>query len=79
MYDASLTPRDLFGKFDALRVECAKCDRYGHYRFEHLVVHLGLDAKLTDWLSRLAADCPRRGDRSEGCAACFPDLLKPAQ
>jgi hypothetical protein len=27
-----MTPRDLIGKLDVLRVECAKCDRRGQYR-----------------------------------------------
>ena len=30
--DGSMTPRDLIGKLDMIRVECAKCDRRGQYQ-----------------------------------------------
>ncbi len=30
--DGSLTPVDLIGKLDVLRVECEKCGRKGRYR-----------------------------------------------
>jgi hypothetical protein len=55
-----MTPSDLIGKLDVLHVECAKCDRRGRYRVSKLVIELGPDAKLTDWLSALTADCPQR-------------------
>jgi hypothetical protein len=73
-----MTPRDLVGKLDVLHVECAKCDRHGRYQVEHLFVRLGPDAKLTDWLSELTADCARKrvGNWSDACGARCPDLLK---
>ncbi len=55
------TPRDLIGKLDMLHAECAKCDRHGRYSVDQLVARLGLDAKLTDWLSSLSAECLRSG------------------
>jgi hypothetical protein len=35
--DGALTPRDLAGKLDVLRVECETCDRSGRYRVTTLV------------------------------------------
>ncbi len=67
-----MTPRDLVGKLDVLHVECAKCDRHGRYRVDQLVVRLGFEGKLTDWLSKLTADCPRKGYWSDACAARLP-------
>jgi hypothetical protein len=76
--EGSLTPADLIGKLDVLRVECAKCGRSGRYRVDRLMQQLGRDAKLTDWLSHLAADCPRKlkTGYSDPCGACCPDLPK---
>jgi hypothetical protein len=58
--DDSITPRDLIGKLDALRVECSKCDRRGRYRVARLAETIGLDGKLTDWFYALTKDCPRK-------------------
>ena len=58
--DGSLTPADLIGKLDVLRVECSKCDRRGQYRIDRLLTLLGRDGKLTDWLAEITADCPRK-------------------
>ncbi len=77
--DGSLTPRDLIGKLDLVHVECRKCDRHGRYSVDQLVIRLGLDAKLTDWLSTLTKDCPRKKDYSDPCGAQCPDFLKLAQ
>jgi hypothetical protein len=75
--DSSITARDLIGKLDLLRVECAKCDRRGQYWVDHLYVRLGPDARLTTWLHRITADCPwkRWGGFAE-CGVTCPDLLK---
>jgi hypothetical protein len=75
--DGSITPRDLIGKLDVLRVECTKCDRRGQYRVDQLYVRHGPDAKLTDWLYALTRDCPRRraGNVSDACGARCPDLV----
>jgi hypothetical protein len=76
--DGSLTPADLIGKLDVLRVACTKCDRAGRYPVAKLVERLGPDAKLTDWLSRIMADCPRKRKNSfsDQCGALCPDLPK---
>jgi hypothetical protein len=39
--EGSLTPADLIGKLDVLRVECEKCGRSGRYRVDRLVQQLG--------------------------------------
>jgi hypothetical protein len=44
----SLTPADLIGKLDVLRVECAKCGRSGRYRVLKFAEQIGWDGKLTD-------------------------------
>ena len=45
------------------------------YRVEQLFIRLGPDAKLTDWLSGLTADYPRKGNWSDPCDAQCPDFL----
>jgi hypothetical protein len=35
--DGSLTPADLIGKLDVLRVECDKCSRSGRYHVDRLM------------------------------------------
>jgi hypothetical protein len=46
-----------------------------------LVREIGLDGKLTDWLARISADCPRRKAASfaDWCGVRCPDLLKLAR
>ncbi len=72
--DGSLTPLDLVGKLDVLKVECTKCDRKDRYRLSVLIATIGLDGRLTDWLSRLTLDCPRRRHYADPCGAHCPDL-----
>ena len=76
--EGSLTPADLIGKLDVLRVECEKCRRGGRYRVDRLVQQLGREAKLTDWLANITADCPRKHSPgySDPCGASCPDLPK---
>ena len=76
--DGSMTPRDLIGHLDELRIECLKCDRHGRYPDDQLAVRIGLDGQLTDWLSILTKDCRRKNmsGLSDPCAARIPDLLK---
>jgi hypothetical protein len=50
----------LVGRLDFLRVECARCNRFGRYRVANLVAERGPDAKLTDWLSERTRDCPQK-------------------
>jgi len=72
--DGSLVP----GKFDVLAVACDKCGRAGRYRVTTLAETIGWDGKLTDWLYRLTADCPRKlkTGYSDPCGARCPDLPK---
>ena len=76
--DGSLTPADLVGKLDWLVVSCDKCGRRGRYRVTRLIELHGRDAKLTDWLSKITEDCPRRHsiNMSDQCGARCPDLVK---
>jgi hypothetical protein len=54
-----------------LHVACAKCNRAGRYRVMALAEQIGIDGKLTDWLSRLTKDCPRKaaGFAPDPCSA----------
>ena len=38
----------------------------------------GCNGNLTDWLTRIISDCPKRRsvDMSDRCGACCPGLLK---
>jgi len=76
--DGSLTPTDLVGKLNVLRVECSKCPGRGRYRVERLALDLGWDGKLTDWLAEVAAGCPRKlaNSYSDACGVHCPDLSK---
>ncbi|MGA8177554.1 MAG: hypothetical protein WB839_22910 [Pseudolabrys sp.] len=51
---------DLIGKLDVLRVSCDKCWRDGCYGLGRLIEKRGRDAKLTDWLDELTAECPKK-------------------
>jgi hypothetical protein len=75
--DGLLTPRDLVGKLEWLVVVCDKCGRKGRYSVARLV-RLGPVTKLTDWLSQITADCPKRRsiDMSDQCGAHCPDLSR---
>jgi hypothetical protein len=48
------------------------------YNVVRLIEQYGPDAKLTDWLSRITADCPKRRslDMSDRCGAHCPDLSR---
>jgi hypothetical protein len=72
--NGALIVRDLIGRLDRLRVECAKCDRRGSYS----VAKLDPDTSLPDRLAEVSADCPRRkaGKWSDACDARCPDLSK---
>jgi hypothetical protein len=74
----SITPADLLDKLDWLVIVCEKCGRRGRYSVARLNERLGPDAKLTDWLAGITADCPRRHsvDMADRCTALCPDLPK---
>ena len=44
-----------------LSIVCAPCGRRERYDVERLQREYGWDAKLTDLLAALVADCPKRG------------------
>jgi hypothetical protein len=76
--DGPLTPADLVGKLDVLRVACTKCDRAGRYPIARLIETIGPNANMADWLSKITADCPRKRESSysDQCGALCPDLPK---
>ena len=47
-----------------LSVVCEPCGRRERYDVERLTRQYGWDAKLTDLLAALVADCPKRGSAS---------------
>jgi hypothetical protein len=55
-------------------IACAKCGRMGRYRRETFLRRFGPDAPLPDVLN-LLADCPRRGNASDPCAAVYSEPL----
>jgi hypothetical protein len=76
-----LTPADLLGRIQVLNVACVKCERRGRYRVKTVVREIGLDGNLANWLSGLAADCPRRKPPRfpNRCDVRRADLLKLAR
>jgi hypothetical protein len=69
---------DLTGKLDMLRVSCEKCGRDGNYRLNGLIEKRGRDAKVTDWLGELTAECPKKitHNMNDRCGAKCPQLPK---
>jgi hypothetical protein len=76
--DGSIVFGDLVGKLDMIVVECTKCDRKGQYHLARLIEQHGRDAKLTDWRTYVARDCPRMkaASYSDQCGVRCPDLPK---
>jgi hypothetical protein len=68
--DGSATLSDLAG--GRLNVVCDRCGRRGSYSVARLMRERG-DLRLTDFLSEVAADCPRRGSLGlyDRCGARF--------
>ena len=54
-----------------LSVVCEPCGRRERYDVERLARQCGWDAKLTDLLPALVADCPKRRAVSDRCKAGF--------
>ena len=76
--DASITFGDLIDKLESLRVTCIKCGRESRYMVRRLAAIRGLNARVTDFLAEVTADCPKRrsADMSDQCAAALPDLAR---
>jgi hypothetical protein len=58
--DGAIIFADLIGKLDVLHVTCEKCERKGRYAVARLIEQRGRDAKVTDFLTDITADCPKR-------------------
>jgi hypothetical protein len=74
----AVTPADLLGRIEVLNVICSKCDRRGRYRVQSIIREITLGGRLTEWLARISADCPRRnaGQFSDRCGVHSPDLAR---
>jgi hypothetical protein len=59
--DGALTLADV--RQPVLAVVCEPCGRRGRYDVERLMRQYGWDAKLTDLLTELVANCPKRVGR----------------
>jgi hypothetical protein len=59
-------------------VTCDKCGRGGRYSVRRLALEHGRDGRLTDWLSDVTKDCPRKASPglADPCGAQIPDLLR---
>ena len=54
-----------------LTVVCEPCGRRDRYDVERLTRQYGWDAKLTDLLAELTADCPKRGSSPKGSVSVY--------
>jgi hypothetical protein len=79
--DGSITFGDLIGQLEHLEIACPKCERLGRYSVRRLALKHGRDGKITDWISTMTADCPRKqaGHFSDVCVATCPDLVRVVQ
>jgi hypothetical protein len=70
--------RDIDGKLDVLRVECARCQRKGRYSVRRLIEKYGRNANTMKWKEQLNGDCPKRDapQMHERCDLICPDLPK---
>jgi hypothetical protein len=78
LYSPIIMPRDgalilSDVRVPVLSVVCEPCGRRERYDVERLMRQYGWDAKLTDLLPALVADCPKRGSASvyDRCKAVF--------
>jgi hypothetical protein len=69
---------DIEGKLDVLRVECTRCERKGRYVVAKLIAQYGREGNMSEWMSELRGDCPKRDapQLHERCDLIYPDLPK---
>ena len=69
---------DIAGKLTVLRVECTRCPRKGQYKVAKLIAQHGRSGNMSEWMSNLKSDCPRRDAPQvhERCDLICPDLPK---
>jgi hypothetical protein len=58
--DGAITFGDLIGKLDVLLVACDKCGRKGRYALARLIEQRGPEARMTDFLAEITANCPKK-------------------
>lgn len=63
---------------DRIAISCRKCGRAGVYGIASAVARWGRDAKLTDVLHDVTADCPKRSSVAifDRCEAKFDGLAR---
>jgi hypothetical protein len=69
---------DIAGKLVMLRVECTRCPRKGRYSVAKLIEQYGREGNMSEWMSELKGDCPKREapQLHERCDLICPDLPK---
>jgi len=72
----AITFGELVGKLGMVRIKCTKCGRSAKYRVAVLIAKHGRDQKLSTWIDKITADCPRRRAKNanDPCEAHCPDL-----
>jgi hypothetical protein len=79
-HSGTLTFGDLIKKLSTLRVTCDKCGRKGRYSVRRLAAERGREGRVTDWLSAITSDCPRKRpiNMADQCAVQCPDMARGA-
>jgi hypothetical protein len=69
---------DIAGKLVVFRVECTRCPRKGRYTVAKLIAKYGREGNMSEWMSELKNDCPKRDvpQLHERCDLICPDLPK---
>lgn len=59
-----------------IEVECSRCSRKGRYSLARLISERGAEARLTEFLDEITAECPRHQATTihDRCAARFVGL-----
>lgn len=59
-----------------IEVECSRCSRKGRYSLSRLIAERGAEARLTEFLEEITAECPQRQATAiyDRCAARFVGL-----
>ena len=65
-----------------VRIACSRCSRKGQYRLVRLAERYGAEARLTDVLAKLSANCPHADTAQhqgihDRCGALYRDLTHP--
>jgi hypothetical protein len=77
-HSGAITFGDLINKLGTLQVTCEQCGRNGRYSVRRPAAQHGHDGKVSDWLSAITSDCPRKRpiNMADQCGAQCPDLVR---